>query len=404
MSHTNRTTASQRRQAGVTLVELMVAMLLGLMLSGVVFGVLASFEGRKRTLTTGNDAEQAGQLAMYKIDRWIRSAGAALPQAAKFAYGCPLHAVRSSRQLLPLDAALLPPFDKLNLGKSGVIRLAPVLILPGQKGATVNSQASDQLVLLAGVPNGGVAAPFDGAASGAALKLTYAGDFAGGDLALVVDQPDDAGARRPCLLTQVASDFKPAEAVGGRLPLNGSYYAERVGNASIDGFTDSAFALRLGAESGSGAPQFLLLGVGKDNVLYTQDLLQTGTAARQAQADSVFEMHALYGIDSDGDGKVDDWVSPAEGDYGVEALMAGDDLAADRLQKILAIRIGLLMRTTLLEKEEKEPITKGPLTLFSDLEKHKFSRTLSGDEQRFRYRTIEQAVPVRNNFLINKDK
>lgn len=393
----SRTVVSRRRQAGVTLVELMVAMLLGMMLSGVVFGVLATFEGRKRTLTAGNDAEQAGQLAMYKIDRWIRSAGAGLPQAAKFAYGCPLHAAQSGRQLLPRDAALAAPFDKVSPGASGVFRLAPVLILPGQTKPSVSGKTSDALVLLAGVPNGGVVAPFADAASAASLNLAYAGDFGGGDLALVVDQPGDTGARRPCLLTQVESTFTGA---GSSLPLRGAYYADRIGNASIDGYTDSAFALRLGAGSGAGAPQFLLLGVGDANVLYTYDLLQTSATPLQAQADGVFEMHALYGVDSDADGKVDRWASPAEGDYAVAALTAGDELAAERLQQIMAIRIGLLMRTSL---PEKEAVTTGPLTLFSDLDGLAFSRALSDDERRFRYRTIEQTVPVRNNLLIKDE-
>jgi type IV pilus assembly protein PilW len=393
----SRATASHRRQAGVTLIELMVALVLGLMLSGVVFGVLTTFEGRKRTLTAGNDIEQAGQLAMYKIDHWIRSAGAALPQAANFAYGCPLHAARSGRQLLPRDAAIAAPFDKVDTGESGVFRLAPVLILPGQTKPSFSGETSDALVLLAGVPNGGVVAPFTDAASAATLNLDYAGDFAGGDLALVVDQPDDTGARRPCLLTQVDSSFNGA---GGALPLKGAYHADRVGNASIAGYTDSAFALRLGTAAGSGAPQFLLLGVGDANVLYTYDLLQTATAPLQAQADGVFEMHALYGVDSNGDGKVDRWVSPAAGDYGIDALTAGDQVAAERLQQIMAIRVGLLMRTSLSEKDE---VTTGPLTLFPDLGQLAFSRTLSDKERHFRYRTIEQTVPVRNNLLIKDE-
>lgn len=388
---------ARRRQAGVTLIELMVALVIGLLLTGAVFGVLATFEGRKRTLTSGNDVEQAGQLAMYKIDHWLRSAGAGLPQAADFAYGCPLHAARAGRQLLPRGAAIEAPFDHVDPGDAGVFRLAPVLILPGQTSPNFSGQRSDVLVLMAGVPSGGVAAPFAEAASAAALSLAYAGDFAGDDLALVVDQPGDGGTRRPCLLTQVQAGFK---GTGSTLPLAGDYHAANVGDASLAAYTDHASALRLGAPAGSGAPQFLLLGVGDGNVLYSYDLLQTGAAPLQAQADGVFEMHALYGVDSDGDGKVDRWASPADGDYAHEVLTAGDELAARRLQQIRAVRVGLLMRSAL---PEKNSVTAGDPVLFAELGALAFTRPLTDAERHFRYRTIEQTVPVRNNLLIGDE-
>jgi type IV pilus assembly protein PilW len=384
-----------RRQAGVTLVELMVALVVGLMLTLVVFGVLASFEGRKRTLTSGNDIEQAGQLAMYKLDRWLRSAGAALPQVADSGYGCPLHAVHAGKQLLPRQGTLPAPFDQVDPGEPGVFRLAPVLVLPGSDDATASpARRSDQLVVMFGVPRAGSVAPIASPASAAELRLPYAGDFAPGDLALVVDQPDNDGRRRPCLVTQVAEGFKGA---GATLPLAGGYYASTVGEASLEGLTDAALALRLGAGAGSGAPQFLLLGVGDDRVLYSRGLLAADDADNVAQAEGVLEMHALYGVDADADGRIDRWVSPASGDWSVEVLMAGDQLAQTRLAQILAVRIGLVMRSVL---PEKKVVTEEPLKLFGDLGSGlAFERPLSEDEKHFRYRTIDQTVPLRNHLL-----
>ena len=118
--------------------------------------------------------------------------------------------------------------------------------------------------------------------------------------------------------------------------------------------------------------------------------------APQAQAEGVFEMHALYGVDTNNDGKVDAWVSPSTGDFSVSALSAGDAIAAMRLNQIKAIRVGLILRTSLAEKDA---VTTSPLSLFADLKDLHldYPRDLNEEEQHFRYRTMDTTIPVRNN-------
>jgi type IV pilus assembly protein PilW len=142
----------------------------------------------------------------------------------------------------------------------------------------------------------------------------------------------------------------------------------------------------------------MLLGAGADGVLHGLDLLAPGDATPQALAEGVVAVHALYGVDTDLDGKVDTWASPASGDFALAALSAGDDTAAGRLQQILAVRVGLVLRSLRPDKEMVAPQT---LTLFADLGKDlAVTRKLEDAERVFRHLAIEQTVPVRNNLLL----
>jgi type IV pilus assembly protein PilW len=60
---------------GFSLVEIMVAMIVGLIGMVVVFQVFSVFEGQKRTATSGGDAQQNGTLALFAIEREARMAG-----------------------------------------------------------------------------------------------------------------------------------------------------------------------------------------------------------------------------------------------------------------------------------------------------------------------------------------
>jgi type IV pilus assembly protein PilW len=69
------TLASRSRALGFSLVEIMVAALIGLIGSVVIFQVFAVSENQKRTTTGGSDAAQSGLLALYSIEREGRMAG-----------------------------------------------------------------------------------------------------------------------------------------------------------------------------------------------------------------------------------------------------------------------------------------------------------------------------------------
>ncbi|HTO22837.1 MAG TPA: prepilin-type N-terminal cleavage/methylation domain-containing protein, partial [Spirochaetia bacterium] len=68
-------TLPARRQAGFTIIELMVGMVVGLIATVVMFQVFAVSEGQKRTTTGAGDAQQNGVGSVYLIERDARMAG-----------------------------------------------------------------------------------------------------------------------------------------------------------------------------------------------------------------------------------------------------------------------------------------------------------------------------------------
>jgi type IV pilus assembly protein PilW len=107
---------------------------------------------------------------------------------------------------------------------------------------------------------------------------------------------------------------------------------------------------------------------------------------------------------------VDDWIDPrttTTGAYAMANLMSGTTAAAAAINQIKALRIGLVLRSSLQEKAEDaaaNPFTPGnTLTLFADVDGGAHTRTRTLDtttgEHRFRYRVVEATVPVRNSML-----
>ena len=389
-------------QRGMTLIELMVALTVGLLLTLAVAGLLTFTNASRRRTQGVNDINQVGAYAQLTLDKWLRSAGSGFAQSADYSYGCQLDVSKDGAQILPRTNALPAPFDQVTTGSSGVFRLAPVLIAAGQSHPADSGEPSDVLLLMSG--SAGLAetpTALTALADTSSLPLASTLGFGANDMLLVADRQTSASGMADCMLQQVASSFAgSASAPGGAsLPLGGSYYASAVGDAALTTFSTDASAMNLGNVVGGNPPGFLLVGVGAHSTLYSYDLLQTSATPLQAVADSVFELHALYGIDSSGSGHIDRWVSPASGDYAVSALSDGSQAANTRLQRIKAIRLGLVMRT-----RQPDTIASAPpqLTLFGDLGSNlTLTRTLSSDEQRYRYRTLETTVPLRNNLLLD---
>ncbi|MEO5686395.1 MAG: PilW family protein [Burkholderiaceae bacterium] len=397
----------RQAQAGMTLIEMMIAVVISMILSMAVMLVMSSFEGRRRTLGSTSDLDQAGNLAMFQLDRWIRSAGTGIVQGNSYTYGCKLFASKSGTQLLPVTSAspLPAPFAAVNPGTSGEFRLAPMLILPGQTTPGASGQASDVLVVMSSGNDGAqVPTPFTAPPAAAQLTVYNTTEFSASDLLLIADQ-QQASPSGPanCLVSQ-ASNTLSTTGVGKTLPLAGTYYAATVGTRSVTNFTKDAVAIDLGGDGTSTAtslpPSFLLLGVGDNNTLFSYDLLKASATPLQAQGEGVFEMHAVYGIDSTGNSsnKIDQWVSGASTSaYSVSALSAGTAAASGLLKNIRAVRVALIMRTALPEKDVVNAATT--LTMFPDLSAWSLTlpRTLSVAEQHYRYRVVETTIPVRNN-------
>ena len=402
------------RQTGLSLIELMVALVVSMVIVGAVFGLMSVSEGRKRTTMSVSDINQSGVFALYQLDKAIRSAGSGYSQNWPLTYGCHLNVNLSGTQILPSPASMPPPFANL-AAQLGGFRLAPLLIV--QNGTALPAGSSDAIITMAGNAGyGEIPTEFSNTApavSGSVVNLSLINTmtFNAGNLVLVADRNNTAGNVQPCYIGQVQAGFTGSVAV--QLPLAGAYDASKGLDGNAGSVSATGVAMNLGNVGGGNLPAFGVYGVGANNTLMFYDLLQSGGNGNNAipLADGVMEMHALYGIDPNNTGNVS-WQAPT-GAFDAATLSNGSQTAAANLYAIKAVRIGLIMRTSLPERAQQYVtsasapsaatatgvVSPGPLVLFADVPGQTYTRKLTGAEQNYRYRVLEATIPLRNTLL-----
>lgn len=368
------------RSRGFSLIELMVAVAVSLVLTLAVASVLMRNEGGRRNTLAVDDVNQSGAYAAYLLDNALRSAGSGFANRGNDISGCRINAVRSSATILPRTAAWPAPFA----GFSQEIRLAPVLIGKGQSAA-----GSDVIAVMRGNAGGGETA-FD-ARWGAELEPVNTIGIVANQLLLLAWGPDD------CFLVQAGP---PA---GLMVPFAGAGSYHNTPDLASAGAPATLFAVNLGNAGPAGgtptnAPQFTLYGVGANRTLFALDMLAiTDAGAPQPIVEGVVELRGLYGVDNDGDGVQDVWVDPGVAPFDTASLLDGSPTANRNLNRIVALRIGFVLRTA---RAEREVVAPASLVLFSDLDVSlRQTRNLSAEEQNFRHRAVEVTVPLRNVLL-----
>ena len=406
-------------RAGFSLIELLVAMVIGLVVTLAVTSVLIRSEGSKRSSTSVNDLNQTGAHAAFVLDRAIRSAGSGYSQRWADVYGCLLdvrHSGAVPPQLLPIPAALpaTSAFRGLTNAPALQIRLAPLIIakdLADTTGAGAEVRG-DILLVMGGTAGVGEAAqavlPLASPLAADNLRLDNTLGYRDNDLVLLANRAVPAG----CMLQQVAS--RPAGDYGQSLPLAGNYFHTGGGVVALADFPADTLALQLGRDVAN-PPQFQAYAVGANRTLFAYDLLlpATGAARDVPVADSVVEMRAVYGLDTTGptgkpDGILDSWTD-ATGLFAASALTDGSVVARERLRQIVAVRIGLILRTALQERaaptsasgvtdqETYQQASGTVLALFGDLPAAvQRTRALGSTELGYRFRTVEITIPLRN--------
>lgn len=378
----------RRLSRGLTLIELMVALVIGLTLTLAMTMITVRYESGKRVLGTANDMTANGNFVSYELDRQLRSAGSGYVQGWRDNLGCLLRVSRNAQQILPRQAPFPAPFAAL----PQQWRLAPVLVFPGPGDGD-----SDVLAIATGTS--GLAETtstvLPNSATATSLRMPNTVGMRGGDLLLVAEP--GVG----CMFQEVASPF-----VGGatqQLDLGGVYASAVVDGLAMADFatTGTASVAALGNVAGN-QPAFQLLGVNAESALVSYDVLQLGAQNTvQVMADGIAVLRVLYGIDStpaDAPFIVDQWVAPT-GNFAPAALTDGSAAAQARLMSIMAVRVGLVLRSDRVEKEGEE-VTPNSLTLFTSMPAALQRKVeISSLQQRQRHRTVEFTVPLRNIML-----
>ena len=370
--------SENNKSKGFSLIEVIVGLVIGMLGILVIMQVFAVSEGRKRTTTSGSDAQVNGLSALLAIERDVRQAG----------YGYTSYPGGGTNPALGCDTLA---YNSLSSYPGGTFnfRLIPVLITDGGVGG------SDTITVTYGrKPNLATPVGFTQVSGAAAnYQLTNPADnagFADGDLILAM-QPGLS-----CTLAQVTG----LTGIGSKVITHNSGAGgdfNKPAGLGVAYVFPAAQLLNLGDPI---ITSYLVLA----NNLVSRDLklgLPAPPANTTVLADNIVTIQAQYGIDTTGDGSIDAWVEPTGAVWGNTAATP----SAANILLIKAIRIAVVARSSLMERgavtatcANNAGTNNGPCAWRDTAAAAAPLIDLSADPNwnRYRYKVYQTIIPIRN--------
>ncbi len=368
-----------RHQSGLSLVELLVGLVIGLLATIVIMQVFSAFEGQRRTTSGTADAQTNGSLALMNIQRDMQSAGFGLsfPMADK---------ENNLFKCNPLPGSYDPDDDAGT--DNNIESLFPIEI---QNGA---DDASDILIARTSTkPIGAVA-----------LRVTNVPDLdniaVATNIGCEVDDIVLLSHGTACALSRVVGiDANPLDP---RIDLADTGLAANIAPA-----VENARLTCIGKWLPEDKRELVSI---RYQVINNQLLRDIGPPEEPKPiVDEIVSLQAQYGVVASADSnQVTQWVDPV--DEWTPANLAAN---IDNRNRIRAVRVVVVARNGLREKElvtfpcetAKGTKNEGPCA-WDDTDYDKAPRidlsTISDDWQHYRYRTYETIIPLRN-MLWSKD-
>jgi type IV pilus assembly protein PilW len=314
-------------QRGMTLVELMVALLLGLVTTYFISQVFAVAERYKRTATFGSDAQVNGAVALHTLRRHVMSAGYGLISTPSV-LGCPISGrYGAGGSTTPVAGATIAPIvitpgasasapsDALSIMASNKSTFAsPVLVKEEHKvddpkpvmlvveGSTHGIKANDVILM---VPQGGWSA------SNKCLLLTVKEDTTDPDLTL--DRY-----RIPHVASPSASSWNVATAA----------------EWPAAGYPPKSMVVNFGSSA-----RRMVFSISGETFQVETQLLGGALPVTEALNSGIVLLKALYGRDTDADGVVDlyDTTTPT------------DNVT---WRNVMSVRLAIVARSAQRERDE----------------------------------------------------
>jgi type IV pilus assembly protein PilW len=339
----------------MSLIEILVGLVIGLIGIVVIFQVLAVSESRKRNTVQGSDAQSAGAIGLYSLQRDVQLGGYGFGSADTKQIGC-----------------LVRAYDATPPGKGIDFRLYPVEIVQGENLPTPGAGAAgspDSIRVLWGNSNQFVttrAWTVDGAMkamSGGRAGLAY------GDLLVLTGNPATTpGSQTECALVQVTD--RPTAAVNDvghnlaytlnpgpppdTLPPGATSPPRFNKDAAWPGsvFTPtSGFVFNLGSQ-----PRRVEWSINANRLMVAETLF--GLPSVEA-ADGIINLQAEYGIDRNNNQLIDanEWTETPPNNTLIPADPANPcaDSPPVSWRCVRAIRVALLARSTQWDKAACSP-------------------------------------------------
>lgn len=368
----------ESRDKGFSLVELMVTIVVSMVAVLVMYQMAENWDKRKRTTGSGSDAQTAGYIGIYTLERDLKQAGfgfAGTDPDNGSHLGCTVNATSTDR---PTNAFTFP--------------LVPVVIADGASGAP------DTVTILYGSSSNAATSLKYTASTNTAKTMNLSAGIRPGELGIVADNNTNCG-----LIEVTANDY------ANKIISHGTAtYTDYKGNAGTvpkfngitTAFTGGKF-YNLGYRTN---PRRNIWSIRDGRTLTVVDDLHYVDLTGPASAATP----PTYPADG-----ANDWQSIAEGvvnlqaEYGVSTsvncsgISAWQSTAPTNWNNVCAIRVGLLVRS---QNYEKEAVTTnapqwqgGAFTMFNvDGSASGTADASANDWRNYRYRVYETVVPLRN--------
>lgn len=203
-----------RAAAGFSLVEVLIALVIGMIGMVVMLQVFANFEGQKRTSTSGGDSISSGSISLYSIQRDIQQSGWGIN--AIQIIGCTLT-------------------DAGNVLLQGVnsIPLVPVTINPPTATLPAGEGGTDTLLIVSGNSNSTIEGDVlkgDTATGGTSYTVSAPSSFVAGDYVAAVRADRNVGACSVQINRVVSTNVGAGTVSVGTAALSASSVGDRLFN------------------------------------------------------------------------------------------------------------------------------------------------------------------------------
>ncbi|MFC5495920.1 PilW family protein [Caenimonas terrae] len=363
-----------RLQRGVSLIETMVGLALGLMITLVVTQVWGAFEGQKQRTISSSSAQVNGLLALTELEQDLRNAGAGLTDSAAFDCTTVYSYYESGGTVVsPIPAYV-----------GGGMSMIPVQIIDGGTGSdqlTVKRSAD----LLGAIP-ASITQPMPSSSS--ELNISATTGFADGDTVLAIDSA--TGKCTVMLVTQVQGAAMKLQHNPGATVTNNPSTSYQTTNG-WPAYSSGAKVMKIGQLI---SHTYAVNSVSQLTLTDNSTPLASTTSTLAAD---IVNLQAQYGIANAGSQNVNAWVNAT-------AATGWDTLNSAKVKRIKAVRLVIVARSS---KREASDVTlpckdstgtvvnaNGPC-VWSDAEP---VLNLSADAnwKRYRYRIYKTIIPLRN--------
>ncbi|WP_166656587.1 PilW family protein [Comamonas sp. JUb58] len=354
---------------GFTIIEIMIGLAIGLLTLLAIYKLFATSEGQRRTTAALSQAQTAGALALFAIERDIRSAGLGFAGMDPAHLGCEVQAFkRTGRDPGQYTFPLLP-----------------VQIVDGKELRVLTGSSANMFI----------GARYSASAGGVFTMERSNAGFQAGDVVVGTSDSDT----RKCLLMEVTAGAGSSITGPGGVAEDDpsvrhmssaytSFYTgasvtpQRNGGSYVDMLDGGDTSLGEGWLFSLGHQPTRNVWRVKDNQLMRYDFLDETDSKSVAVAEDVLQMVAEYGFDGDGDGKLDkdsEWSSSIS------------ELTPIELGRLMAVRVAILVRSS---QYERDAVTSAAPKWANGSKS--FEMGTGGEWPHYRYRVYESVIPLRN--------